>query len=460
MKVLFAINDEKDAEAITRMYQKEHKEIISSKTVYYFNAIIKELQKDKTYDRVVISEDLEMFSSDNYQAVDKFIFEKMDTISDEATNMDGNDIPIIILGMDRRTKDDDLLSKLFALGLYNVLIGQDRSVQKVVELMYRPRTKKEAKMYYKIGAENASYSTDGNTTGVSESEIQSILAHYKKIGNNTQKCVQSFDSIASQYPTEQIKLIINTLPSDTREILAENSNTYRKIMGITGKKTPKISEEIKKDYFEKEITSGSKLTQPVIIPTAVTSKNVAKANGDDELKRKRLETKKKNEERLAKQRAIEEAKKKEEERIAKQKALEEAKKREQERMAKQKAIQDAKKRQEERIARQKALMAEKKKEEERKAKERAEAEAKRKEEERIAKEKAEAEAKRKEEERIAKEKAEAEAKRKEEERIAKEKAEAEAKRKEEERKAKEKAKAEAKRKEEERKAKEKAEAEA
>ena len=75
MKVLFAVNDEKDAESITRMYQKEYKEIISSKTVYYYNAIIKELQKDKTYDRIVISEDLEMFSSDNYQAVDKFIFE-------------------------------------------------------------------------------------------------------------------------------------------------------------------------------------------------------------------------------------------------------------------------------------------------------------------------------------------------------------------------------------------------
>ena len=41
MKVLFAVNDEKDAESITRMYQKEFKEIITSKTVYYYNAIIK-----------------------------------------------------------------------------------------------------------------------------------------------------------------------------------------------------------------------------------------------------------------------------------------------------------------------------------------------------------------------------------------------------------------------------------
>ena len=208
MKVLFAVNDEKDAEAITRVYQKEYKEIISSKTVYYFNAIIKELQKDKTYDRIVISEDVEMFASDNYQAVDKFIFDKMDAISDEATNTEGNDIPIILLGMDRRTKNDPLLVKLFGLGLYNVLVGQDRSLQKVAALMYKPRTKKEAKAYYKVEAEKVTYSADNKNGGVSESEIQNILTHYKKIGDNIPKCVQSFDSIVSQYSKEQVKLII------------------------------------------------------------------------------------------------------------------------------------------------------------------------------------------------------------------------------------------------------------
>ena len=39
MKVLFAVNNEEIAETITRKYQEEYKEIISSKTVYYYNAI-------------------------------------------------------------------------------------------------------------------------------------------------------------------------------------------------------------------------------------------------------------------------------------------------------------------------------------------------------------------------------------------------------------------------------------
>ena len=58
MKVLFAVNNENISEAIIKMYQRDYKEIITYKNVYYFNAILKELQKDKSYDRVIISEDL------------------------------------------------------------------------------------------------------------------------------------------------------------------------------------------------------------------------------------------------------------------------------------------------------------------------------------------------------------------------------------------------------------------
>ena len=398
MKVLFAVNDEKDAESITRVYQEEYKEIISSKTVYYFNAIIKELQKDKTYDRIVISEDLEMFSNNNYQAIDKFIFEKMDAISDEATNAEGNDIPIILLCVDRRTKNDPLLLKLFGLGLYNILVGQDRSVQKVCKLMYKPRTKKEAKLYYKVEAEDVNYTATNKTTGVNESEMQNILNHYKKIGDNIPKCVQSFESIASQYSKEQIKLIIQVLPVNVKVILEENSDLYRKIMGIKGKRIIGTSQLRKNEYVEKEIDTGSRLTKPVIIPTAVNTKKVTKIQSPEKLKR-------------------------EQERIAKEKAEAEARRKEQERIEKEKAEAEARRKERERIAREKAEAEARRKEQERIARERAEAEARRKEQERIAREKAEAEARRKEQERIAREKAEAEARRKEQERIEKEKSE-------------------------------------
>ena len=426
MKVLFAVSNERDAEAITKVYQKEYKEIISSKIVYYYNAIIKELQKDKTYDRIVISEDIEMSVNDNYQAVDKMLFDKMDSISDEAVRADGEDIPIILLSNDRRTKNDPLLSKLFGLGLYNVLIGQDRSIQKVCQLMYRPRTKKEAKSYYHVESENVNYTANENDDGVSDSEIQNILNHYKKIGNNVSKVCQSFDSIVSQYSQEQVKMIIDVLPIDTKVILEENSDEYRKIMGITGKKARNTSELRKEKYVEKEVNSKTKLNKPVIIPAMMKSNKVVKVPNKVELE---MEKKRAEKELLAKKKAEMErverekaAKRKEKERLLKEKA-------EKERIAREKAKVEAERKEREELERQKAEL---KAEKERMAREKAKAaEAKKKEQERIAREKAEAEAKRIEEERIAREKAEAEAKRKEEERIAREKAEAEKREKEE-----------------------------
>ena len=86
MKVLFAVNNEEISEAIVKKYQKKYKEIISYKNVYYFNAILKEIQKDKSYNRIVVSEDLEQFTNSSYEQMDKFIFEKLDSISDETSS--------------------------------------------------------------------------------------------------------------------------------------------------------------------------------------------------------------------------------------------------------------------------------------------------------------------------------------------------------------------------------------
>ena len=97
MKVLFAVSNEKMSESIVRQYQKEYKQIVSSKNVYYFNAILKELQRDKTYDRIVISEDLEQYVNSDYEQMDNFLFSRLDSISDEASNLNGEDIPIILL---------------------------------------------------------------------------------------------------------------------------------------------------------------------------------------------------------------------------------------------------------------------------------------------------------------------------------------------------------------------------
>ena len=275
MKVLFAVSNEKMSESIVKQYQKEYKQIISYKNVYYFNAILKEIQRDKEYDRIVISEDLEQFTNLDYQKMDKFLFERLDSISDEASNMNGEDIPIILICSERRAKSEPILVKLFGIGIYNAIIGNDRSVNEVCRLINRPRSKKEAKIYYKIDAEDVTYEKD-NEDDVSELEIQNILAHYKRLGNDEEKYVESFDSIASQYNDAQLKVISKFLPLNVRAVLEEKSPKYQEINSYNNKISDTVRVNSKKQNSQKgtseiflKTPSTRKLNEPVIVPSAI-----------------------------------------------------------------------------------------------------------------------------------------------------------------------------------------------
>ena len=282
MKVLFAVSSENIVDSIIKEYQKEYKEIISSKNVYYFNAIVKELQRNQSYDRIVISEDLEPFTNNNYDAIDKFIFEKLDSISDEAINSDGRDIPIVLICSERREKGDDLLVKLFSIAIYDALIGQDRRIEEVCKLLNKPRTKKEAKTYYKI--EQGEYEHE-NENNVSEVEIQNILTHYRKISKNEDKYVESFESIAEQYNDEQLKIIIKFLPLEVKAVLEEKSPKYQAISTLS------VSDQVKKKKEEKnnnikieelKTRNPNKINGPIIIPSAVKTTEVEKIEDDNQ----------------------------------------------------------------------------------------------------------------------------------------------------------------------------------
>ena len=149
--------------------------------------------------------------------------------------------------------------------------------------------KKEAKIYYKIDSEDVLYEKNDENE-VSELEIQNILAHYKKIGNDEQKIVDSFDSIASQYNNIQLKIICKFLPLNVRAVLEERSSRYLDIFAYDGisnsvRVNNKEEKQIKKYQTMKkkqeEETKGTSeimlksnenaLREPVVIPSAMSS---------------------------------------------------------------------------------------------------------------------------------------------------------------------------------------------
>ena len=83
MKVLFAIGDVVTSENIVKQYYSLYGEKIEYKNVFYFKALLEEVKRDKTYDRIVIAEQLEPFQRNVVDAIDQMIFNNIDSITDE-----------------------------------------------------------------------------------------------------------------------------------------------------------------------------------------------------------------------------------------------------------------------------------------------------------------------------------------------------------------------------------------
>ena len=74
MKVLFAVSNDGVTSSGAQKDQEKYKDIITKKSVNYFNAIIKELQKERTYDALVIGEDIETLANNDKDQDNNFIF--------------------------------------------------------------------------------------------------------------------------------------------------------------------------------------------------------------------------------------------------------------------------------------------------------------------------------------------------------------------------------------------------
>lgn len=219
MKVLFGINNDNTVKGIVDFYEQKYKEKLEYKNVYYFKQFIHEISNGN-YDRAVLLEDLEKYPTNNYAQIDEYLFKNIDAMTD---NYDSKNI--IFVSSDRRKLGDEFLSKLFNLGIYTTLTGQDRTKGKVCAAINQPFLKKDIKKYYdKVIGENVY-----NTAEVSEIEIQRIISYYKNQNGVPDKYNEIFDRIAMQYTNEQLKVIINFLPQDVKQYLSFNNKKYKEL---------------------------------------------------------------------------------------------------------------------------------------------------------------------------------------------------------------------------------------
>lgn len=220
MKVLFGINNDNTVKGIVDFYEKKYNEKLEYKNVYYFKQFIKELSTG-AYQRAVVLEELEKFPTNNFAQIDDYLFKNIDSMTDVYDAKS-----IIYIASDRRKLGDEFLSRLFNLGMYTVLTGQDRTKGKVCDAINKPYFKKDVKKYYdNISDENVYKSAE-----VSEIEIQRIISYYQNQNGVTDKYNEIFDRIAVQYTDEQLKVIINFLPQDVKQHLSFNNEKYKSLV--------------------------------------------------------------------------------------------------------------------------------------------------------------------------------------------------------------------------------------
>ena len=196
MKVLFAVSNASLSEDIAKQYLEMYGETLEYKDVFYFKAVLEEVKRDKTYDRIVIAETLEPVRTNIVAEIDKMLFNNIDAITDEAENSS-----IIFICAENRTRKDDLLGRFYNIGLYNILLGDERQTAKLCRLIKTPRGKKEAKEYLK-GNEGVSDIVYEQEQGVKEDEILSICRYFDNL-RSPEDYVKAFEEVTNQYDSEE-----------------------------------------------------------------------------------------------------------------------------------------------------------------------------------------------------------------------------------------------------------------
>ena len=266
MKVLFAIRDDNNiVDTIVRRYQRDYNKKLVYKEVKNFTAILRELQQNNNYDRIVISDDIDekINKSENKN---KLILTKLKSIRSVALK-DDKQIPIIFF-----SDNNKLTNYLYELNIYNGIIGTDITKKRIYELMLKPRNRLQAKDYYKINDEvvnkakktiekvnkknvenkirkdekkvvksekNKIVDTNKEKSNNLVSDVEKAIKYLNQVGLDEEKYVKKFDNICSKLSKEELQIVIKSLSLRTKKILKNNSSKYNKLISVVVKDNEK-----------------------------------------------------------------------------------------------------------------------------------------------------------------------------------------------------------------------------
>lgn len=214
MRILFALN-------------QNYEKTIEEDVLKYYNSIIgatfdyvkeydlvgvsKRLKLEK-FDLLILNEELER---DNFVST-SFLDDITDKFSDFR----------VILIVNSEHEQDNYIKRLFNLGIYDLLYSEDISLENIVSLVIRGRTKAEAKIYLDLhDIEDVSVEKELNY--IIGAELLRILDYFNSI--EKEYIEQAFEHIFKQYNEKQILYLLKHLSGNIIALL-ENNELYKKII--------------------------------------------------------------------------------------------------------------------------------------------------------------------------------------------------------------------------------------
>ena len=319
MKVLFAIRDEDNiVDTIVRKYQQDYKKKMTYKEAKNFTAIIRELQQNNDYDRIVISEDInqKLKNSENGEGA---ILKKLKHIVEAS----GDNTSIIYI-----CDNKAMIKKLLEMNIYNIIIGRDKIKRNIYDTIINPKDKNSAFELYGIKDDKKTERNDKVKKNEKKESTIDLVRNIKYLNRDdldNDKYIKRFDNLCSRLDKDDIEVIIKSLNTSTKRILRRGSTKYKRFIELQKKSQLENNDEKvdikentsivendkrrrgrpRKDKNEKEEVSvkrGRGRPRKVIESTIDTSakKNVSsKSTTEKEVKAKKTSGENQNKEKVA-----------------------------------------------------------------------------------------------------------------------------------------------------------------
>ena len=270
MRVLFAIRDDDNIiNSIVRKYKADFGKELLYKEANNFTAIIRELQENNDYDRIIVSDDFDkrVNQSDEKEAI---LFKKLKGLLSVAKGKNGKEIPVIFLANNRR-----IAKVAIDNNIYNFLVGKDITKKNIYELMKKSRNKSQANEYHKLIFESSALPKIGNETKKKDKisgtknekitnaskevpSVEKYIKYFKKENIQDDKCIDRFEKACSQLSRNNLIILVDSLNAEVRKVLRKNSPKFKKIeekikeKKVSNKKVAKASEGDFEEKVEKK----------------------------------------------------------------------------------------------------------------------------------------------------------------------------------------------------------------